>query len=151
MPFFKRDGENVLASSSLDGPGYSLREDAHAEHTYPVDGWVWADSLDAALPLLVVTDAVPFRFGAAAILASGMLGPDVTTPSQMDAAIEAVIASLPISAAEKAVAVLSWRRATEIRRDNPLVAAIAQARGLSEADVDAMFAAARAMQAAEAG
>ena len=153
MPFFKRDGETIHTAGSVYGPGHTLTEDDHAAHTYPVDGWWWAANLDAAIPLLQTTvDVVPFRFGAAAILASGMLGPSVTTPAQMDAAIEAIIQGLPpevMPDAHKAIAILSWHRAPEIHRDNPLVAIIAAVKGLDNKAVDALFEAARAMQAAE--
>lgn len=153
MPFFKREGEAIHTANSVYGPGHTLTEEDHAAHTYPVDGWWWAANLDAAIPLLqTAVDVVPFRFGAAAILASGMLGPDVTTPSQMDAAIEGIIQALPpevMPDAHKAIAILSWHRAPEIHRDNPLVAIIAAAKGLDNKAVDALFEAARAMQAAE--
>lgn len=153
MPFFKREGETIHTANSVYGPGHTLTEDDHAAHTYPVDGWWWAANLDAAIPLLqTAVDVVPFRFGAAAILASGMLGPSVTTPAQMDAAIEAIIQALPpevMPEAHKPVAILSWHRAPEIHRDNPLVAIIAAAKGLDNKAVDALFAMARAMQAAE--
>jgi len=153
MPFFKREGETIHTAGSVYGPGHTLTEEDHAAHTYPVDGWWWAPDLDAAIPLLQTSvDVVPFRFGAAAILASGMLGPDVKTPSQMDAAIEAIIQALPpevMPDTHKPVAILSWHRAPEIHRDNPLVAIIAAVKGMDEKSVDALFATARAMQAAE--
>lgn len=153
MPFFKREGETIHTANSVYGPGHTLTEDDHAAHTYPVDGWWWAANLDAAIPLLQATvDVVPFRFGAAAILASGMLGPSVTTPAQMDAAIEAIIQGLPpevMPDAHKPIAILSWHRAPEIHRNNPLVAIIAAAKGMDEKAVDSLFAMARAMQAAE--
>ena len=41
MPFFKKDGDQLLEGPNVEGPGYSLCEVARDEYTYPVDGWYW--------------------------------------------------------------------------------------------------------------
>ena len=51
--YYKLDADQILAApNSVDGPGYSLTRDNHADNTYPVDGWYWCDSYAAALALL---------------------------------------------------------------------------------------------------
>lgn len=54
MPFFKIDnGELRQASNFVATPSFELREETHAEYDYPVDGWYWFESLNAAMRQLV--------------------------------------------------------------------------------------------------
>jgi len=49
--FYKRDpdgGELLFAPNAVYGPGFTLLADQHAEYSYPVDGWVWFESREAA-------------------------------------------------------------------------------------------------------
>jgi len=50
--FYKRDpdsGELLFAPNAVYGPGFTLLAEQHAEYTYPVDGWVWFESREAAV------------------------------------------------------------------------------------------------------
>ena len=48
--FYKKDGTQILfALNSIDGPNYSLNINNKDSYTYPVEGWVYADNLDAAI------------------------------------------------------------------------------------------------------
>lgn len=50
MPFYKRENDELLvAPNFVIGPGFELRAETHADHTYPVEGWYWFDHLDAAM------------------------------------------------------------------------------------------------------
>lgn len=64
MPFYKRDNDELhCAPLFVSGPGLELTADKKDEYIYPVDGWRWFDSLDAAMrglmnsPELGVVDA----------------------------------------------------------------------------------------------
>lgn len=49
MPFYKKQDGQLVSGEFIDGPGYMLSESGKDEHTYPVDGWYWFKSLDAAI------------------------------------------------------------------------------------------------------
>src|SRR5512135_3326926 len=50
MPFYKRNGDELLSAPNfVHGPGFDLDATLHTTYTYPVDGWYWFDTLDAAL------------------------------------------------------------------------------------------------------
>lgn len=49
MPFYKKQDGQLVSGEFIDGPGYMLSEVGKDEHTYPVDGWYWFESLDAAI------------------------------------------------------------------------------------------------------
>lgn len=47
--FYKRDGDNVLFGPNFVlNASYELRRETHDSHSYPVDGWLWFDSAEAA-------------------------------------------------------------------------------------------------------
>ena len=48
MPFYKKEDDQLLSGNSVHGPGFTLLEQEHEVHTYPVDGWYWFANLDAA-------------------------------------------------------------------------------------------------------
>lgn len=129
MGFYKREGEQLLQSeTSVLGPDYSLTIENHGEHTYPVDGWCWFDTLDEALDKLprVSPTAVVSRFQAkAALLGAGLL-------PQVQAMIDA---------ADPATR-LAWNEVIEFRRDSPLLNTLATALGLDSAALDQLFVAA---------
>lgn len=52
------------------------------------------------------------------------------------AAVEAQIAAMPGTPAEREAALIEWEYATEFRRDHPLVVALGAALGLTEAQID---------------
>ena len=41
-------GQLLYAPSVVSGPGFDLRKDTRADHSYPTDGWYWFDSLEEA-------------------------------------------------------------------------------------------------------
>ncbi len=48
--FYKKDETQILfAPNIVEGQGYTLLIDQKDSYSYPVDGWVYADSLDAAI------------------------------------------------------------------------------------------------------
>ena len=48
--FYKKDETQILfAPNIVDGPGYMLVVADKDSYEYPVDGWIYADSLDAAI------------------------------------------------------------------------------------------------------
>jgi hypothetical protein len=48
--FYKLDGDLFYAPNFVLGAysAYELRKENHQEHTYPIDGWYWFDTEDAA-------------------------------------------------------------------------------------------------------
>ena len=81
------------------------------------------------LPPSVPFSVTPFQ-AKAALFAAGLLP-----------AVEAAIAAAP------KVAQLAWSDATEFTRDSPTIATMAAALGLTDAQVDALFIAAKAIEA----
>lgn len=85
---------------------------------------------EAILPYVApppeVPESVSMRQARLALLGAGLL-------SQVDAAI----ASLPIP--QKEAAAIEWEYAQEVQRHNGLVPAMAQALGMTEAQLDALF------------
>lgn len=53
--FYKKQDEQIQSSYFIDGQGYILSEENKDEHTYPKDGWIWANSLDEAIELFSKT------------------------------------------------------------------------------------------------
>lgn len=111
-------------------------------------------------PLMIVSGGVPFdavntvrpvpaRFAKLALLASGWLGPQITTVEQMDAAILAQISAMVPAGLGREAAKLAWLGSKQFERDNPTLAAMSAALGKTSAQVDALFESARAMQRAE--
>ncbi len=50
--FYKRDpesGELLYAPNAVYAPGFTLLKENHADYHYPMDGWVWFESLEAAV------------------------------------------------------------------------------------------------------
>ena len=46
--YYRWTGTTLEQTPSEYAPGYTLTEANHAEHTYPVNGWRWFDTLDEA-------------------------------------------------------------------------------------------------------
>ena len=46
--FYKLDGELLYGPNFVLNANYELRRETHNQHSYPVDGWYWFDSEDAA-------------------------------------------------------------------------------------------------------
>jgi len=47
--FYKKDSNEILFGYIVNGVGYSLNLEDKDKYTYPVDGWIWANSLDDAI------------------------------------------------------------------------------------------------------
>ena len=138
MPFYKRDGEQLLtAESSVSGPGFALEAAQKDTYEYPVQGWYWFDNLDQALaaPQLKSSAAVvkvPMQFAQLAMLEKNVLD-----------AVEAAIAGLGREAQ------ISWSRAVEVERTHPLIEVVGkQVLGWTDPFIDELFALAAAKQAA---
>ena len=131
MAFYKRDGETLMqAPNFVLGPNFSLTTENHTEHTYPIDGWYWFDTLDEAMTTLISPPDVPTITalqGMLAIQAGGMVAGFNTWKATLDPVDDfAVIAFF-----EKAP---TWRR------DNPYLIQGATALGLTSEQIDSLFA-----------
>lgn len=134
MPFYKRvEDELLFAPNFVIGPGFELRAESKDDHTYPVDGWVWANNLDEAMshPALrqaaAPVEAVTMRQARKALLELGLLE-----------AVEVAIDALPEPTRTEAK--IEWEYSSEVQRHNGFVSNLAPLLGLSEADLDNLFA-----------
>ena len=138
--FYRRDGDQVQSANGVHSSEYSLTEESRADHTYPVDGWYWFDTLDEALdglPRNRTEQAVP-AWQARYVLASvpaGTEGPLANTPGtnllqQLDAFASQM---LDAPALEKFKGAATWRR------DDQMLIQLSQITGLTDADIDAWF------------
>lgn len=63
--FYKKDETQILfAPNIVEGPGYTLVESEKDSYQYPIDGWIWANSLDDAIAYFANTTAsnfIPFE------------------------------------------------------------------------------------------
>ncbi|MDD0814293.1 hypothetical protein PSQ39_06585 [Curvibacter sp. HBC28] len=138
MPIYAQlnDADIVIAVSQLAG-------EVDAAHMVPLDTLrpeLLGQHCDLSGPEPVFTaveptpptapQSVSMRQAKRALLAAGLL----------DAA-DLAIASIPDDTARRA-AQIDWTTSTEVRRDWPLVAAIAQALSLTDEQIDALFASA---------
>ena len=128
--YYKRDDETLMQASEVHMPNASFLTENHTEHTYPIDGWYWFDTLDEAMTTLVSPPDVPTVTalqGMLAIQAGGMVAGFNTWKASLDPVDDfAVIAFF-----EKAP---TWRR------DNPYLIQGATALGLSSEQIDSLFA-----------
>lgn len=124
MPFYKKLEGQLVASDFVDAPGYMLSEAGKNDHTYPVDGWYWAESLDAALGLFTASPSgsVTMRQASLALLNAGLLDD-----------VEALVATLPRAYQ------IEWERASTVQRDNPLVEIVRQQQGMTSGQIDDLF------------
>lgn len=49
--FYKKDNTQLLFGTMITGPDYMLLLDDKDNYTYPVDGWIYANSLDEAIQI----------------------------------------------------------------------------------------------------
>jgi hypothetical protein len=47
--FYKKDNNEILFGPNVNGAGYSLNLEDKDSYQYPVDGWIYAESLDNAI------------------------------------------------------------------------------------------------------
>ena len=60
--FYKKEETQILyAPNNVDGPNYLLVIADKDEYDYPVDGWIYAESLDSAIAYLQQTILVEFN------------------------------------------------------------------------------------------
>lgn len=54
MAFYKVNTETqeIEVSEHVSGIGFDLSEESKDEYAYPVEGWIYAESLEAAIGLL---------------------------------------------------------------------------------------------------
>jgi len=133
MSFYKRNGEELLvAPNFVHAPDYSLTAETKDEHTYPVDGWYWFDTLDAAMDgMRTVTDvqSVSMRQARLALHAAGLL-----------TSVDAAIAAMPEP--DKTAAQITWEFAQTVDRGFGMVPQLAAALGMTETQIDDLFIAA---------
>lgn len=130
MPFYKRENNELLvAPDFVVGPGFELRAETHAEHTYPVDGWYWFDTLDAAMTAMVNINAqtITMRQCRLHLLTIGLLD-----------SVDAAIAAIP-DAAQRRAAQIEWEYAAVVERNSNWVQNLAGALGLTDVQLDTLF------------
>jgi hypothetical protein len=93
-------------------------------------GWRWDETLAGFVPGRTVPNQVTMRQARLALLGAGLL-------DGVDAAIAAIEDETQRRAAQ-----ITWDFAQEVRRDFPLVLALAGAFGLTDAQIDELFIAA---------
>lgn len=130
MGFYKRDNETLLqAPNFVEAPDYSLTAENHAEHTYPIDGWYWFDTLDEALAGMITPPDVPTVTalqGMLAINAAGLVSGFNAWKASLD----------PVN---DFAALAFFDKAQTWRRDNPYLIAGATALGLTDEQLDTLF------------
>ena len=130
MAFYKRDNETLLqAPTFVHAPDYSLTIENHAEHTYPVDGWYWFDTLDEAMTALTAQSDAPTVTALQGMLAIQQAG--------LVAGFTAWKASLdPI---DDFATIAFFEKAQTWRRDDPTLLSAATALGISKNQLDELF------------
>lgn len=131
MPFYKKEDNDLLcAPTSVLGPGFDLQAEKKDQHEYPIDGWYWYDTLDAAMLAMATPPeivSVTMRQARLALLQAGKL-----------AAVETVIATLP--SPQKEAAKIEWEYANTVDRVSTLTSLLGSAAGMTEAEMDSLFA-----------
>ena len=96
-----------------------------------------------------VPDAIPRRLARLVLLASGRLGPSVTTLDQLDAAILGAINAMVPAGIQREAARGAYIDSIVWERRNATLIALMTALGMTEADRDGLFQQADAMRQAE--
>lgn len=52
--FYKLDGDLLFGPNFVLNSNYELRRETHEQHTYPIDGWYWCNSLEEACTILEI-------------------------------------------------------------------------------------------------
>ena len=124
MPFYKKEDDQLLSGNSVYGPGFTLLEQEHEAHTYPVDGWYWFANLDAAM------------------LGMAGSGNTVCGPLQLRKALRQLnmidaVKTVVASASEEIQE--AWEYASEFKRNDPMIEAIRVSLGKTEKEIDDLF------------
>lgn len=128
MPFYKRDGQELLcAPTTVSGPGFALSADTHADHTYPVEGWWWFNSLDEAMAnIREKVVSVTKRQALQALIIM-----------DLDEQVEAVLNSIP--GKQGKLTRTEWKESNVVERERPLVKQMLTTLGLTETQGDELF------------
>lgn len=130
--FYRKEQEQILSAAYVEGMGYTLIEEDSSSYTYPVDGWIYAENLDAAIQYFANANksTITLRQAKLALLNAGKLQDVINA-----------IAALPEP--QKTAAQIEFDYANDVERDSVLLNTIANAIGLTEAETDQLFAAAK--------
>lgn len=130
--FYKKEQEQILSALNVQGPGYTLIEEDSALYTYPVDGWIHAENLNAAIAHFASAgkSTITLRQCKLALLNAGKLQ-DVLT----------YIDALPEP--QRTAALIEFDYANEVERNSALLNTVAAAIGLTPEQTDSLFAAAK--------
>lgn len=136
MPFYKKDGDELLtAPNAVHAPNIYLSAEQKDQYAYPVEGWYWFDNLDLAMAFFAAQqggNSVTMRQARLALLQYGML-------ASVDAAIDSM------SEPQRTAAKIEWDYSSEVLRDSPLVVQLSAALGLTEQQMDDLFAFAKTL------
>ncbi len=126
--FYRKEQEQILSAAYVEGMGYTLIEEDSSSYTYPVDGWIHAESLDAAISYFAnaAKSTITLRQCKLALLNAGKLQDVINA-----------IAALPEP--QKTAAQIEFDYANEVERSSPLLTTIASAIGLTEEELDQLF------------
>lgn len=132
--FYRKEQEQILSALNVEGPGYTLIEEDSALYTYPVDGWIYAENLDAAIQYFASAgkSTITLRQCKLALLNAGKLQ-DVL----------AYIDALPEP--QRTAALIEFNDTKDVERDSVLLNTVAAAIGLNEEQTDSLFAAAKVL------
>ncbi|MDD2988937.1 MAG: hypothetical protein PHI64_08245 [Zoogloea sp.] len=132
--FYKKEQEQILSALIVEGPGYTLIEEDSALYTYPVDGWIHAESLNAAIAHFASAgkSTITLRQCKLALLNAGKLQ-DVL----------AYIDAMPEP--QRTAALIEFDYANEVERSSVLLNTVAAAIGLSESELNELFESAKVL------
>lgn len=126
MPFYKKQNTQLVSSDFVDSPSYSLSVAGKDDYMYPVDGWYWFDSLDAAIS------------GFASLSpSSGLVSPrqirQALTRANLRDQIELAVKSGSQDLKDW------WEYSTSFDRSNPQVEIMRVALGVTELQLEALW------------
>ena len=126
--FYRKEQEQILSAAYVEGMGYTLIEEDSSSYTYPVDGWIHAESLDAAIQYFANASksTITLRQAKLALLNAGKLQDVINA-----------IAALPEP--QKTAAQIEFDYANDVERNSVLLGTIAAAIGLTEEELDQLF------------
>lgn len=130
--FYRKEQEQILSALNVEGPGYTLIEEDSALYTYPVDGWIYAENLDAAITYFAnaAKNTITLRQCKLALLNAGKLQ-DVL----------AYIDAMPEP--QRTAALIEFNDTKDVERNSALLNTVAAAIGLTPEQTDSLFAAAK--------
>jgi hypothetical protein len=128
MAFYKRENEQLLtAPNFVYSDTVSLEADSHDQHSYPVDGWYWFDTLDQALAFFAASnDEITMRQCRLALLANNLLSTVENLVQQAGSAAQ-----------------IEWEYANTVAKNSALVQQLASTLGWDEGFINNLFEQAR--------